>query len=122
MTEVIYADAGNIVNMNAVSPPDNANELPVDEFEARALKRAETFRKSGHAYALEHGTRTATIGLALSSSPLALLSWYASHFLDLCMSRMSANIKLTGLVRNFSSGQMKIRPWIRSWTPSLYTG
>lgn len=30
----------------------------------------------GMAYALEHGTRPATLGLALSTSPLALLAWY----------------------------------------------
>lgn len=58
------------------APPSNADELPVDELEKKALPRGGTFRENGFAYALEHGTRTGTIGLALSSSPLALLSWY----------------------------------------------
>ena len=35
----------------------------------------------GHAYAQEHGTRPATIGLVLSSSPIALLSWVGEKFL-----------------------------------------
>lgn len=34
------------------------------------------------AYALEHGTRTSTIGHALSASPLALLAWIGEKFLE----------------------------------------
>lgn len=34
------------------------------------------------AYALEHGTRPATIGLVLSSSPLALLAWIGEKHLE----------------------------------------
>jgi hypothetical protein len=38
-------------------------------------KRTEEWRPTGMAYALEHGTRPSTAGLAISSSPLALLAW-----------------------------------------------
>ena len=36
---------------------------------------------TGMAYAQEHGTRPATIGLVLSSSPIALLAWIGEKFL-----------------------------------------
>ena len=66
---------GMHVNMMNVPPPQNKDELPIDELEKKVLPRGAEFFDTGFAYALEHGTRTATIGLALSSSPLALLSW-----------------------------------------------
>jgi hypothetical protein len=43
--------------------------------ERQSLERTETWRQTGLAYALEHGTRPATAGLAISSSPLAMLAW-----------------------------------------------
>jgi microsomal epoxide hydrolase len=43
--------------------------------ELQQLERTNTWRKTGLAYALEHGTRPATIGLVVSSNPLALLAW-----------------------------------------------
>jgi microsomal epoxide hydrolase len=66
---------GMHVNMMAIPPPDNARDLEMDELETEALPRGGWFYDVGAAYMLEHGTRTATIGLVLSSSPLALLSW-----------------------------------------------
>ena len=63
------------VNMFAMPPPPNQDELPVDELEKKVMPRGPEFYDTGFAYALEHGTRTATIGLALSASPLAMLSW-----------------------------------------------
>ncbi|CAG8957630.1 hypothetical protein HYFRA_00010497 [Hymenoscyphus fraxineus] len=46
------------------------------------LKRAREFKATGSAYALEQGTRSSTIGLVLSSSPLALLAWVGEKFLE----------------------------------------
>ena len=66
---------GMHLNMCMVPKPSNADELPVDDLEKSALPRGLAFRETGFAYALEHGTRTGTIGLALSASPLAMLSW-----------------------------------------------
>lgn len=39
------------------------------------LKRATEFSKTASGYALEQATRPSTLGLVLSSSPLALLAW-----------------------------------------------
>jgi microsomal epoxide hydrolase len=58
-----------------MGPPENHAELKIDEVEAAAMPRGQLFRDSGCSYALEHGTRTATIGLALAASPIAMLSW-----------------------------------------------
>lgn len=43
--------------------------------------RNTNFGTLGNAYAREHGTRPSTIGLVLSSSPLALLAWIGEKFL-----------------------------------------
>lgn len=47
----------------------------LSEEEQKGLKIAGDFAEMGNAYAREHGTRPATIGLVLSSSPVALLAW-----------------------------------------------
>ncbi|KAI5464361.1 putative hydrolases or acyltransferase [Mariannaea sp. PMI_226] len=65
----------------------NPSELPTDEEELSAretqhLARARAWRASGMGYALEQSTRPATIGLALSSSPLALLAWIGEKFVE----------------------------------------
>jgi len=52
----------------------------LSEKEQELVKRGETFLATGSAYALEHATRPATIGLALDSSPLALLAWIGEKF------------------------------------------
>lgn len=69
------ACVGMHLNMLAMGPPENSAELKIDDVEAKAMPRGQEFRSSGSAYALEHGTRTATIGLALAASPIAMLSW-----------------------------------------------
>ena len=43
--------------------------------ELQGVERCADFATLGNAYAREHGTRPATIGLALSASPVALLAW-----------------------------------------------
>ncbi|TKA71164.1 hypothetical protein B0A49_05193 [Cryomyces minteri] len=82
MAVELISDPGMHLNMCMVAPPENASELKTEEMELEALQRAQAFRDSGFAYAMEHGTRTATIGLALSSSPLALLAWIGEKFLE----------------------------------------
>lgn len=52
----------------------------LDEEEKKGVRRCEDFATMGNAYAREHGTRPATIGLVLSSSPLALLAWVGEKF------------------------------------------
>jgi len=74
---------GMHLNMFVSPPPqDEAKAKDIDEFEAQCLQRGQEFRDKGMAYAQEHGTRTGTIGLVLSSSPLAMLAWIGEKFLE----------------------------------------
>jgi pimeloyl-ACP methyl ester carboxylesterase len=57
------------------SPPE------ISDLERAGLPRGEEYAVGGDAYLREHGTRPSTIGLALSSSPIALLAWIAEKFL-----------------------------------------
>lgn len=66
---------GMHVNMMGISPPGDSNEGPMDEAEKKVLAKATEMIDTGHGFLLEQGTRPATIGFVLSSSPLALLSW-----------------------------------------------
>ncbi|KAI5203400.1 alpha/beta-hydrolase [Aureobasidium subglaciale] len=70
------------INLYQLPPPSNADSLPLTSIEKAGLERGKAFKNTGSAYAMEHGTRTATIGLTLSSSPLALLSWIGEKFLE----------------------------------------
>ncbi|XDG03175.1 hypothetical protein ABKA04_002790 [Annulohypoxylon sp. FPYF3050] len=70
------------LNMMGIPPLEDPHKLPTDELEKRALQGATEFLDTGYAFALEQGTRSATIGLALSSSPLALLSWIGEKILE----------------------------------------
>ncbi|KAF2165146.1 hypothetical protein M409DRAFT_24535 [Zasmidium cellare ATCC 36951] len=73
---------GMHLNFSPIPRPQNADELPIEDVEKQALGRGLWFRDYATAYAQEHGTRTATIGHALSASPLALLSWIGEKFLE----------------------------------------
>jgi microsomal epoxide hydrolase len=50
--------------------------------EKKGLVRAREFERLGSAYALAHATKPSTIGLVLSTSPLALLVWIGEKFRD----------------------------------------
>ncbi|CZT23476.1 related to epoxide hydrolase [Ramularia collo-cygni] len=73
---------GMHLNFSPISRPANAEELAMGEVEREAISRGLAFREMGSAYAHEHGTRTATIGMCLSASPLALLAWIGEKFLE----------------------------------------
>lgn len=73
---------GMHLNFAPVSRPKNADELPASQIEQKSLGRALWFNEVGKGYSLEHGTRTATIGHVLSSSPVALLAWIGEKFLE----------------------------------------
>lgn len=64
-----------IVNFAIMPPPEGVSADSINAAEAQGLERAGAFGTQGDAYAREHGQRPATIGLLLSTSPLALLLW-----------------------------------------------
>jgi microsomal epoxide hydrolase len=57
------------------NPPDMSNMDGVTPVELMRLGRAKGWVETGRGYSGEHATRPGTIGLVLSSSPLALLAW-----------------------------------------------
>jgi microsomal epoxide hydrolase len=68
------------LNFDAMGKPDDVDDSEVEPMEWEGLARAQEWQKTGVGYALEHGTRPATIGLVLSSSPLALLAWLGEKY------------------------------------------
>jgi microsomal epoxide hydrolase len=50
-------------------------EHEITEAEHKGLRRARELIKSGSSYAIQQATKPATIGLALSTNPIALLAW-----------------------------------------------
>lgn len=82
--QAAHFDACKSMHLNMCMPDPKADKksLRMDELEQKAMPRGQAFRDTGFAYAMEHGTRTATIGLALSASPLAMLSWIGEKFLE----------------------------------------
>ena len=64
------------------SPPASVADLPLGEQDCQYVERGKRFQATGSAYAMEHGTRTSTIGLVLSSNPLALLAWPGEKYLE----------------------------------------
>lgn len=55
-------------------PPENVSQESINAAEMKGLAKLGEWDQS-NAYAREHGQRPATIGLVLSTSPLALLIW-----------------------------------------------
>ncbi|RFU78910.1 epoxide hydrolase [Trichoderma arundinaceum] len=70
-------------NMLTLNPGETAppSEGLSDE-ELQEIKRTETWAQTGLAFALEHGTRPSTVGLAIASNPLALLAWTGEKLLE----------------------------------------
>lgn len=69
------------LNFSMIDKPDGVSDDDMNEVEKKQLKRAADFGLVNSAYALEHGTKPATIGFVLDSSPLALLAWIGEKFL-----------------------------------------
>jgi hypothetical protein len=61
---MLFLQADQMLSLNDTTP---------DEREHLAFSN--TWSETGSAYAYEHGTRPSTIGLVVSTSPLAMLTW-----------------------------------------------
>ncbi|KAJ0416905.1 Alpha/Beta hydrolase protein [Aspergillus carlsbadensis] len=71
------------VNMLVLNPDQKPGSLgDLTKTEKEHLDRSNKWQQTGFAYALEHGTRPSTIGLVISSSPLALLAWIGEKHLE----------------------------------------
>ncbi|KAL3463727.1 Alpha/Beta hydrolase protein [Aspergillus heterothallicus] len=84
-TMAVEYDACKAFHVNMlVLNPDQAPGFPDDltPEEKDHLDRSTRWQQTGFAYALEHGTRPSTVGLAISSSPLALIAWIGEKHLE----------------------------------------
>jgi microsomal epoxide hydrolase len=72
-----------LLNADTTGKPEGADGSEIEEVEKQGVERWDSWMKKGVGYATEHGSRPGTVGLALSSSPVALLAWYGSPFLCL---------------------------------------
>lgn len=63
----------------SVPPPENDTALTPKDHEI--LARSKVFVETEQAYALEQGSKPATIGFVLSSHPFALLAWLGEKFI-----------------------------------------
>src|SRR4051812_4023337 len=62
--------------------PKDTSLSTLSPLEQDGVKRGKVWQANGTAYSFEHNTRPSTIGLILSSSPLALLAWIGEKFLE----------------------------------------
>ncbi|KAH8734206.1 Alpha/Beta hydrolase protein [Ilyonectria robusta] len=76
------------VNVLAMPPPEGADveeDIRSGKYtpeEAEALRNGMAFFARGAAYAAIQGTRPATCGLAIGSSPVALFAWIGEKFIE----------------------------------------
>ncbi|KAL7910616.1 Alpha/Beta hydrolase protein [Trichoderma velutinum] len=71
------------VNMLTLNPGETVPSSDgVSVQELQEMQRTEEWAQTGLAFALEHGTRPATVGLAIASNPLSLLAWIGEKFLE----------------------------------------
>ena len=80
----VQYDACKAIHLNfyMMFEPEGINPADVTAEETSSLKRLTEFGTTGNAYAREHGTKGGTIGLTLSSSPLALLCWIGEKYIE----------------------------------------
>lgn len=69
------------LNFCMMEGADSVSDSEINEVEQQGLKNTETFANFAFAYALEQGTRPATIGFVLDASPISVLAWIGEKFL-----------------------------------------
>ncbi|KAL4904250.1 hypothetical protein BDW74DRAFT_154514 [Aspergillus multicolor] len=72
----------NMLNLNPGEAPSTAASQDLTTEEEEHIQRGTAWQQTGFAYALEHATRPSTIGLVISTNPLALLSWIGEKYLE----------------------------------------
>ncbi|KAM5359348.1 hypothetical protein ACJZ2D_014551 [Fusarium nematophilum] len=80
----VYHEECRAIHLNLISPgTDTTFKMDsLTEAEVGIVQRQRAFWQTGYGYGMVHGTRPATIGLVLSSNPLALLAWIGEKFVE----------------------------------------
>lgn len=107
------------LNFCIMAQPDGISEEALTFYERAGVERMKQFSNTSSAYALEHGSRPATIGLVLGSNPLSLLAWIGEKFLEwtdvpLPISDILASVTLYWLTDTFPRG---IYPYREGYGP-----
>ncbi|KAK4186709.1 putative hydrolase [Podospora australis] len=71
-----------LLNFSPLPAPEGFDFSTLSETEKMGVERGKWFMNHGSAYACEQATRPATLGFALSSSPLAILAWVGEKYLE----------------------------------------
>ena len=71
----VFDWASRLVNFCFMSQPAGIDSSTLSEEDIEGIERYTEFKTFGSAYAVVHATKPATIGIVLSSSPIALLAW-----------------------------------------------
>jgi len=87
MSHYAECKAVHVNMMNSTAEGAEIKEEYYSPAELEHLKRNTAWRATGQGYMMEHGTRPGTVGLALSSSPLALLAWIGEKYIEWADSR-----------------------------------
>ncbi|KAF6835745.1 epoxide hydrolase [Colletotrichum musicola] len=90
-------DECKAIHLNMLSPGADDDTSDTESLTAREMQHKQAAKKflgSGMAYALEHGTRPATIGLVLSANPLSLLAWIGEKYLEWADSRHPLRLEI----------------------------
>lgn len=69
------------LNFALMSAPEGSSATGYSDLEKWGVEHFNEFATAGSAYAYMHGSRPATIGFVLSSSPVAQLAWIGEKFL-----------------------------------------
>lgn len=56
-------------------PEEDSDGEKFSVSEKESVERMKLWARNGNGYAVEHGTRPATIGFVVNSNPLSLLAW-----------------------------------------------
>ncbi|KAJ5594177.1 uncharacterized protein N7459_000385 [Penicillium hispanicum] len=70
------------LNVCFMGRPEGMTDDHLNSLEKGGLERMTNFMTMGSGYMMEQGTRPSTIGLVLSTNPLALLAWIGEKFLE----------------------------------------
>ncbi len=87
-----------VIGIHLVPPlaaPDPSTFAELSASERAALDDAESRRRTGSAYGLQHATRPQTIGYSLVDSPVGLCAWIAEKYRDWSDDRPEARSSLT---------------------------
>jgi microsomal epoxide hydrolase len=72
---VDVSDVLSLVNFYIAEPPTDFDISKLSDRDKAGLEKGRQFTTTGGGYMSMHATRPSTIGIVLSSSPLALLAW-----------------------------------------------